>query len=137
MNVILTGHRGLVGRHVFAALRSAGHSPTGFDLIDGDDLRDPAALRRATTGRHAADLARACVAALTCPLTGYRAHLIAAPHLSSSGPTARDWVRRLHPRVPWRGGREYDDHPHRSLLDDRPVRRLLGQRPAPPAASPR
>ncbi len=44
MRIVLTGHRGFVGRDVARALRADGHDVLGFDIIDGDDLLDRAAV---------------------------------------------------------------------------------------------
>ncbi|MER5875463.1 NAD-dependent epimerase/dehydratase family protein [Streptomyces sp. NPDC001910] len=40
MRVLLTGHRGFVGRHLHAALDVRGDDVTGVDLIDGRDALD-------------------------------------------------------------------------------------------------
>ncbi|GHD70184.1 epimerase [Streptomyces mirabilis] len=40
MRVLLTGHRGFVGRHLHAALDARGDDVTGIDLIDGRDALD-------------------------------------------------------------------------------------------------
>ncbi|MDJ0770792.1 MAG: NAD(P)-dependent oxidoreductase [Ilumatobacter sp.] len=48
--VLVTGSSGQVGRAVAASLETAGRSVRRFDLVDGDDLRDAAAVRAATRG---------------------------------------------------------------------------------------
>jgi nucleoside-diphosphate-sugar epimerase len=48
--VLVTGARGLVGRSVAARLDADGWRVRSFDLVDGDDLRDPDAVDRATAG---------------------------------------------------------------------------------------
>lgn len=40
MRVLLTGHRGFVGRHLHAALDARGDDVTGIDLVDGRDALD-------------------------------------------------------------------------------------------------
>jgi nucleoside-diphosphate-sugar epimerase len=50
VRVLVTGDRGLVGTAVTAALTSAGHQPLGFDLADGHDVRDAAAVERMSAG---------------------------------------------------------------------------------------
>lgn len=40
MRVLLTGHRGFVGRHLHAAMDARGWDVTGIDLADGDDALD-------------------------------------------------------------------------------------------------
>jgi UDP-glucose 4-epimerase len=48
--VLLTGSEGVVGRVARAPLEAAGTAVRGFDLVDGDDLRDPASVSRALAG---------------------------------------------------------------------------------------
>ncbi|HXM54233.1 MAG TPA: NAD(P)-dependent oxidoreductase [Candidatus Dormibacteraeota bacterium] len=48
--MLVTGSRGRIGAVVAAALRRAGHASIGFDAIDGGDVRDLAAVRRAMRG---------------------------------------------------------------------------------------
>jgi UDP-glucose 4-epimerase len=48
--VLLTGARGLIGRAVAARLPRDGWTVRPFDLVDGDDLRDADAVRRAASG---------------------------------------------------------------------------------------
>ena len=50
MRILVTGHRGQVGGPVSALLVRLGHEVVGFDRVDGDDLLDPAAVRRAAAG---------------------------------------------------------------------------------------
>ena len=61
MIVLLTGHRGRLGPAIIEALARAGHEVRGFDLADGGDIRDAAAIARAARGAqaivHAAGLA--------------------------------------------------------------------------------
>lgn len=40
MRVLLTGHRGFIGRHLHAALDARGDDVTGVDLVDGRDALD-------------------------------------------------------------------------------------------------
>jgi nucleoside-diphosphate-sugar epimerase len=46
----VTGHRGLIGPYVIAELERQGHTPVGFDLLDGQDVRDPTALAASLPG---------------------------------------------------------------------------------------
>ena len=39
MKALITGSRGLIGRRVWSLLRDAGHDTTGWDIIDGTDVR--------------------------------------------------------------------------------------------------
>jgi UDP-glucose 4-epimerase len=50
MRILVTGHRGHVGVPVAAFLRSRGYDVAGFDLADGADILDAAAVRRAAAG---------------------------------------------------------------------------------------
>jgi len=50
VRVLVTGDRGLVGTAVTDALAAAGYDAVGFDLVDGQDVRDAAALDLAATG---------------------------------------------------------------------------------------
>jgi UDP-glucose 4-epimerase len=53
MKVLFTGHRGRLGPASVARLRADGHEVRGFDLADGDDIMDAAAIRRAAQGMDA------------------------------------------------------------------------------------
>jgi UDP-glucose 4-epimerase len=61
MIILLTGSRGRLGPAVAQALTAAGHEVRGFDLADGQDVRDAEAVREAARGVqlivHAAGLA--------------------------------------------------------------------------------
>lgn len=48
--VLVTGHRGLVGPYVVSELERQGHVVVGFDLVDGLDVRDLDALCRFMRG---------------------------------------------------------------------------------------
>ena len=50
MIVLLTGHRGRLGSVIGEHLRSLGHEVRGFDLAEGGDLLDVAAVRKAAHG---------------------------------------------------------------------------------------
>lgn len=50
VRILVTGHRGHVGEPVAAHLASLGHEIAGFDIADGDDLLDAAAVKRAADG---------------------------------------------------------------------------------------
>jgi nucleoside-diphosphate-sugar epimerase len=50
MQVLLTGHRGLLGAAIEGRLLDAGHAVHGFDLADGDDVLDTDAVRMAARG---------------------------------------------------------------------------------------
>lgn len=53
MRVLLTGDRGVLGSVVRRELVAAGHEVTGFDLADGHDVRDTAAVGAAASGHDA------------------------------------------------------------------------------------
>ncbi|MEX5709969.1 NAD(P)-dependent oxidoreductase [Parafrankia sp. FMc6] len=50
MRVLVTGDQSPVGMAVTATLTTAGHQIVGFDLVDGHDVRDTAAVERACAG---------------------------------------------------------------------------------------
>jgi UDP-glucose 4-epimerase len=50
MRILLTGHAGLVGTATRRLLTASGAEVRGFDLCDGDDLRDRRAVERAVAG---------------------------------------------------------------------------------------
>jgi UDP-glucose 4-epimerase len=50
VRILVTGHRGNVGAPVAAHLSQLGHDVVGFDRVEGDDLLDAAAVRRAAGG---------------------------------------------------------------------------------------
>lgn len=53
MTVLVTGHRGLVGAAVCAELLSTGRAVRGYDIADGDDVRDAPRLESAMRGCNA------------------------------------------------------------------------------------
>jgi len=68
VRVLVTGHLGNIGRVVAEHLERCGHAVAGFDLVEGADLLDLAAVKRAAAG----------AAAIV--------HLGALPHDSSGSP---------------------------------------------------
>jgi UDP-glucose 4-epimerase len=50
MRILLTGHRGRIGRPVAEYLAYRGHGVVGFDLADGADLLDLSAVKRTARG---------------------------------------------------------------------------------------
>lgn len=53
MRVLLTGDRGILGTIIRDELEADGHEVTGFDLANGQDIRDAAALAEAAAGHQA------------------------------------------------------------------------------------
>ena len=47
MRVLVTGHLGKVGHHVAEDLERTGHRVIGFDIVEGADLLDAAAVNQA------------------------------------------------------------------------------------------
>ena len=41
MKVVVTGSEGFIGKHVVRALGAAGHTPVAFDVVLGNDIRNP------------------------------------------------------------------------------------------------
>ena len=75
------------------------------------------------------DLARACVQSVTCELEGFSCVAVASSDITTSGRTSRELAAILHPTVQWRGGAEYDEDPHRTLIDIEGARRVLDWSP--------
>jgi UDP-glucose 4-epimerase len=50
VRVLLTGHRGRIGPAIAERLAADGHTVRGFDLLDGNDIMDANAVRRAAHG---------------------------------------------------------------------------------------
>ena len=50
VRILVTGHRGHIGAPVLRHLEGLGHDIAGFDIADGDDLLDCAAVKRAADG---------------------------------------------------------------------------------------
>ncbi|MEU7510694.1 NAD-dependent epimerase/dehydratase family protein [Streptomyces sp. NPDC042898] len=51
MRVLVTGGAGFIGSHIVAELIGRGHDPVVFDMTeDGQDVRDPSAVRKALAG---------------------------------------------------------------------------------------
>jgi nucleoside-diphosphate-sugar epimerase len=74
------------------------------------------------------DVAAAALLALTCPDPGHVTLLLSADDIASDSPS-REIAAKLHPNVPWRGGREFDADPRRSLMESRRAREILGWQP--------
>jgi UDP-glucose 4-epimerase len=51
--VLVTGHRGRLGAAIADSLTAGGHEVRGFDIADGDDVRDSEAISRAAQRAHA------------------------------------------------------------------------------------
>jgi UDP-glucose 4-epimerase len=74
------------------------------------------------------DVTTATECALAPSVTGHHRLLLSALDAWTSTPS-REMARRLLPAVPWRGGREYEAEPHRSLVDVGRAVRVLGWTP--------
>lgn len=76
------------------------------------------------------DLAAAIERAVVGPDPGGEPFGLAADETNTSGPTSRAWATRLHPAVPWRGGRAFDEDPRRTLLANARAKDTLDWQPA-------
>jgi nucleoside-diphosphate-sugar epimerase len=74
------------------------------------------------------DVAEAIAKAVACPAPGHARLLLCAADIADRRPTL-ELVRELMPRVPWRGGAEFQREPHRALIDCSRARRVLGWEP--------
>lgn len=84
MRVLLTGHRGFVGRHLHRALDDRGADVTGIDLVDGQDALD---FFRTDTTRY--DLAIHCAA-----IVGGRASIDGSPLGVATNLALDSWYMR-------------------------------------------
>lgn len=84
MRVLLTGHRGFVGRHLQAAMDERGWGVTGLDLVDGVDALD---FFRSETARF--DLAVHCAA-----IVGGRASIDGSPLGVATNLALDSWYMR-------------------------------------------
>lgn len=53
LNILITGGKGFLGQHLTKALEGRGHRVASFDIVDGEDLRDYAAVEKAVAGKDA------------------------------------------------------------------------------------
>jgi nucleoside-diphosphate-sugar epimerase len=92
MRVLLTGHRGFVGRHLQAGMEERGWDVTGIDLVDGVDALD---FFRGETARF--DLAVHCAA-----IVGGRASIDGSPLGVATNLALDSWYMRwlVRARVP-------------------------------------
>jgi nucleoside-diphosphate-sugar epimerase len=92
VHVLLTGHRGFVGRHLHTTMEERGWDVTGIDLVDGVDALD---FFRSETGRF--DLAVHCAA-----IVGGRASIDGSPLGVATNLALDSWYMRwlVRARVP-------------------------------------
>ncbi len=75
------------------------------------------------------DLAAVILCALVNPFEGYGCFLVASSDATTSGRTSKEAAHHVHPDVEWRGGREFDADPFRSLVRADNAQRALGWTP--------
>ena len=75
------------------------------------------------------DLASACVCALDPSVAGFHSLLVSSDDITTSGRTSRTLSQDLLPKVEWRGGREYDEQPYRTLVKNDAAKRVLNWQP--------
>ncbi len=74
------------------------------------------------------DVAAATLAALECAAHGHHRLLLCASDIAASRPTL-ELVASILPKVPWRGGPDFEHDPYRSLVDTSRAQLVLGWRP--------
>jgi UDP-glucose 4-epimerase len=74
------------------------------------------------------DVARAVAAAVDCEAPPHSRMLLCADDIASDRPTL-ELVAEHASHIPWRGGKEYEAHAFRSLIDTSKAQRILGWRP--------
>jgi UDP-glucose 4-epimerase len=74
------------------------------------------------------DVASAILKAIDSPARGHQRLLLCAADTDEKLPT-RELVARHMPRVPWRGGAEFDRDPYRALVDVTRAANVLGWKP--------
>lgn len=129
MKVLVTGNQGMIGSVIEATLKTEGFEVIGFDLANGDDIRNLDSLRDAASGCDfidVRDLANATICALECPNPGHVALLVCADDISSAQRTSRELASSLLPGVSWRGGLEFDRAPYKALIDTTQAQQILG-----------
>jgi nucleoside-diphosphate-sugar epimerase len=77
---------------------------------------------------HVQDVASAVAAAVECVGPPHIRLLLCAADIADRRPTL-ELVAKHTPHVPWRGGAEFQDDPHRSLIDIRRAEAILRWRP--------
>lgn len=53
LNILITGGKGFLGKHLTQALEERGHRVSSFDIVDGEDLLDYTAVEKAVRGKDA------------------------------------------------------------------------------------
>lgn len=53
LNILITGGKGFLGQHLAKALETRGHRVVSFDIVDGEDLLNYAAVEKAVAGKDA------------------------------------------------------------------------------------
>jgi UDP-glucose 4-epimerase len=75
------------------------------------------------------DLAEAILLALQKDIPGFHLLLLASNDITTSGMTSLELVKKLHPRVLWKGGTEYELAPFSSLVKSKRAELLLNWSP--------
>jgi UDP-glucose 4-epimerase len=75
------------------------------------------------------DLAKAIRMALESKVSGFHKNLIASDDITTSGITSLELVHKLLPKVKWKGGKEYQEKPYKSLVITDGIKQLLNWAP--------
>ncbi len=75
------------------------------------------------------DVVEALRCAIHNPFSGHATLLISSDDAALAEQTSREAAQAIHPSVPWRGGPEFETHPHRTLLDNSLAKAVLDWSP--------
>jgi len=75
------------------------------------------------------DVAEAVRCSIHNPFKGHAVLFISSDDAALAEQTSYQAAQSIHPEVPWKGGKEYDHQPFRTLLDNEPAKIILRWQP--------